>query len=297
MPRHPNVSLKATNQILELIAISGGVGSVAATEAALSAQLGVSRVVARTVFQNLETAGILKRQGRQRVVARLPLQNDYYQTAQIESRVDSVARQFMQIAQNGSLLPGQHFTEAEIARNFKVSTVGIREFLIGFAKFGLVAKVANGGWRFCAFDEGFARELASLRTQFELDGIRVIAQLPTDDSAFREVEYLLQKHQSMRSDSAETIRSFSPLDREFHQSIISKLNNRFINSLYDVVSFVFHFHYQWRKDSELSRNAKAIDEHIAILEALRDRQFELALANMQTHLATSLRTLLHSAIK
>ncbi len=81
-----------------------------------------------------------------------------------------------------------------------------------------------------------------------------------------------------------------------HQSIISKLNNRLVNSLYDVVSLVFHFHYQWRKDSELSRNTKAIDEHIAILEALRDREFELALTHMQTHLATSLRTLLHSAI-
>ncbi len=206
MPRHPNVSLKATNQILELIAVSGDIGDVAATEVSLSAQLGVSRVVARTVFQNLETIGILKRRGRQRIVARLPRQNDYYRTEQIESRMDSVARQFMQIAQNGSLLPGQHFTEAEIARNFKASTVSIREFLIGFAQFGLVAKVSNGGWRFCAFDESFARELASLRRQFELDGIRAIAQLPGDDAAFGEVEYLLQKHRTMRNDSAETIR-------------------------------------------------------------------------------------------
>lgn len=297
MPRHPNVSLKATNQILEIIAISGRVGSVAATEAALSAQLSVSRGVARTVFHNLETAGILKRQGRQRVVARLPLENDFYQTAQIESRINSVARQFMQIAQNGSLLPGQHFTEAEIARTFKASTVSIREFLIGFAPFGLVAKVSNGGWRFCAFDESFARELVSLRTQFELDGIRIIAQLPPSDRVFREVEYMLQKHRLMRNDSAETIRSFSTLDRDFHQIIISRLNNRFINSLYNVVSFVFHYHYQWRKDSELFRNVKAIDEHTAILEALHDRQFDLALTHMQTHLATSLRTLIESAIK
>ena len=75
------------------------------------------------------------------------------------------------------------------------------------------------------------------------------------------------------------------------------LSNRFVQSFYDVVSFVFHFHYQWRKDRELIRHTKAIEEHIAILTALRNREFESAVAHMETHLQTALRTLLESAIK
>ena len=50
----------------------------------------------------------------------------------------------MQIVRSGDLLPGQHFTEAEMARQIGASTVSVREFLIGFSRYGLVQKAANG---------------------------------------------------------------------------------------------------------------------------------------------------------
>ena len=297
MPRHPNVSMKATNLWLEFIAESGTVGAVAETETALAARLGVSRAVARSVFQYLEKIGILSSNLRRRTILRLPRPEDYYLLEQTESRSDLVERRFMDIARTGKLVPGQNFTEAEIARSFGASTVSVREFLIGFSRYGLVEKASNGSWRFCAFDESFARELASLRRQFEIDGLSTFANLGENDPAFAAVDALLVRHWHMRRHDDDILQSFSSLDREFHQFIVQRLNNRFVASLYDVVSFVFHFHYQWRKDAELARNAQAIDEHLAILDALKAHNPEAAIRAMEVHLATSLRTLLESAIR
>ena len=297
MPRHPNISMKATNDLLDAIGVTGVVGEAAETETALASRLGISRTVARTAFAHLASIGVLSRSARHWLVARMPESTDYYAFEQIESRADLVERRFMQIARSGNLLPGQHFTEAEMARQIGASTVSVREFLIGFSRYGLVQKAANGSWRLCAFDENFARELAAFRQHFEIDGIRMFATLAKDDPAWANIDLLLAEHQMLLGCDDHIANSFSLLDRQFHQSIVALLSNRFVQSFYDVVSFVFHFHYQWRKDKELIRHTKAIEEHIAILTALKAREFERAVAHMETHLQTALRTLLESAIK
>ena len=54
---------------------------------------------------------------------------------------------------------------------------------------------------------------------------------------------------------------------------------------------------QSQAKKEIQTLTKAIEEHIAILTALKAREFERAVAHMETHLQTALRTLLESAIK
>ena len=297
MPRHPNISMKATNDLLDAIGAAGKVGEAVETETSLSARLSISRTVARSAFVHLESIGVLSRPARHWQVARKPESADYYAFEQIESRADLVERRFMQIARNGDLVPGQQFTEAEMARQFGASTVSVREFLIGFSRYGLMQKAANGSWRFCAFDESFARELAAFRQHFEINGIRLFAQLAKDNPAWANVDSLLARHRLLLGSDDQIVHSFSALDRQLHQAIVTRLSNRFVHSFYDVVSFVFHYHYQWRKDTELIRHTRAIEEHIAILTALQIRDFDGAVRHMEVHLETALRTLLESAIR
>ena len=46
--------------------------------------------------------------------------------------------------------------------------------------------------------------------------------------------------------------------------------NRFINDFSDIITFIFHYHYQWNKADEKERNKAAIMEHLTYIEALAE---------------------------
>jgi len=295
MPRPRNVSMKAANLALDIMAALP-VGAPLPSESALARQVGVSRTAMRSALDGLERAGLVGRSGRQAVLRRAPAPSDYYALAQTESRSDLVERRFLEMAVAGVLMPDRAFSEAELARNVGTSTVSVREFLIGFSRYGLVEKAPRGGWRLCAFDASFARELAATRRTFEIEAIRLFAGRDGDDPIWREIDAFAAAHRAMAAAGDEIVRQFPEMDRRFHRFLVGQLENRFVESFYDVVSFVFHYHYQWRKDDEIGRYRVALSEHLKILAALQSRAFASAEARLEDHLQTSLRTLLESAI-
>ena len=296
MPRLPNISMKATNALLEQIASFGTLGGALESEHEFAARANVGRAVARSVFARLEALGVIRRANRQRLIVRSPRAADFYAAGQTESRPDLVRRRFLDLTLNGGLLPGQLFSESEVARRFGASTVSVREFLIGFARYGLVEKTVGGSWRFCPFDAPFALELAAVRKLFERDAIQRFRVFAPGDPVWAELDDLLVRHHAMRAASPEEIRQFSILDREFHRFIIRNLGNRFVDDIYDVVSFVFHYHYQWRRNDQVTRNCDALDEHVAIIVALKAGNIDAASQALELHLSTSVRTLLGAAM-
>ena len=60
---------------------------------------------------------------------------------------------------------------------------------------------------------------------------------------------------------------------------------------FDIVSFLFHYHYQWDRNYEVERTRVAIAEHMAVLIALRSGAMDNARHAMEVHLATSRRSL------
>ena len=87
---------------------------------------------------------------------------------------------------------------------------------------------------------------------------------------------------------------FSKLDEAFHMAINSVVKNRFVAEFQKVISLIFHYHYLWDKTDEKKRNGAAIDEHLAIIDALEARDEAAALAATRRHLKTSKTTLLSS---
>ena len=288
--------MRATNLALDLIDVLG-VGAALPNETELASRFGVSRTAIRSALMHLSGEGVVRRQNGGLVVGREPHPLDYYETTQIESRLDLVERRFTEIAVNGELQPGKPFAEAELARLIGVSTVSIREFLIGFSRYGLVEKAARGGWRLCVFDEAFGRELAATRRTFELQAIRHFSTASPDDPAWRQIDAFLRDHQVMLSATEPMLRRFTHLDRAFHRFLVGRLKNRFVDSFYDVVSFVFHYHYQWQKHDQAERYRLAIREHLAVLDALTRQDIAAAERCLDLHLATSLTTLLASAVR
>jgi DNA-binding GntR family transcriptional regulator len=87
---------------------------------------------------------------------------------------------------------------------------------------------------------------------------------------------------------------FSELDERFHRLINDASRNRFIVSFYDLISMIFHYHYQWNKWDEKQRNTAAIREHLAYIEALESRDRATAMEGCRAHMATARATLMAS---
>ena len=54
---------------------------------------------------------------------------------------------------------------------------------------------------------------------------------------------------------------------------------------HDVISMIFHYHYQWNKRDERERNVAAMREHLVYIEALKSRNRAKVAAAVKTHMA------------
>ena len=87
---------------------------------------------------------------------------------------------------------------------------------------------------------------------------------------------------------------FSDLDSRFHRLINSATPNRFLESFYDIMTMIFHYHYQWNKRDERQRNEIAIGEHLTYIDALLGRNVAMVELACRAHLASAKETLIRS---
>ena len=285
-----SVYKQAFNRVLDLIGSYRDEKRVV-SEGELARRTEVSRTTARKVAATLVQRGIVGADG---AVIRLPTSTDYFPDAQTVSKVAHVEKQFLELMLRGGAKPGTTISELELARQFGVATSVIREFLINFSRFGLIEKRSNSGWIFSGFTLEFALELFEIRELFELRSALAFARQPPQSPIWEQLEMLRQEHETLLANIADHFHDFSDLDDRFHRLVNSASPNRFIDSFYDVISFIFHYHYQWNKQDELPRNEAAIREHLTYIDALVSRDEARIDAACHAHLASARQTLLRA---
>ena len=293
MSRPPTVFKRCANQLLTHIASHGAIGETLPTEQQMADLVGGSRTAIRRTLVYFHTQGLINGMKERRLL-RKPVRGDYFDIADLQSGTERVRQVLMDRIYHSDLPPGAEFAEAELARAAGVSTISVREFLIEFSRYGLIEKKPHGGWRLCAFDRSFAMEVADVRQMFELAAIERFGALAPDDPAFAVLDDLIARHEQLGSLMPARHKDFPALDRDFHTFLIELLDNRFAQGFFDIVSLVFHYHYQWDKGTEMARNQYAAHEHLDILRALARRDIAAALDAMRVHLNSAGSTLLQS---
>ncbi len=209
---------------------------------------------------------------------------------------DQVERHFMEWMLRDNAKPGTLINELELARQFKVATTGIREFLNRFQRFGLIEKRPNGGWIFKGFTVEFALELFEIREMFELRSARAVAGLAKNSIVWHQLKEMRAQHEALLNDFDKRFLDFSDLDRRFHVLINSAIPNRFIDSFYDIIALIFHYHYQWNKKDEKERNRAAILEHLEYIDALVGGNIVAIERACKSHLKSARETLLRATV-
>ena len=281
----------AFNEML-LIVGAAGVGAILPSENELSARLGVSRTTVRKVLAQLNARGYVSGQGRNRsVLASVPPGAHFPQTETVPA-FQQVEKRFMEWMLRGDTKPGAQINELEMARAFGVGTTGIREFLNRFRRFGLIEKRPNAGWLFKGFTEDFAMELFEIREMFELRSAQALAALPPSAPIWKELLALKGEHHDLLAEINERFQDFSDLDNRFHRLINAAAPNRFIDDFYDIITVIFHYHYQWNKRDERQRNEVAVLEHLAYIDALFSQDPGRVRTACNLHLASAKATML-----
>ncbi len=269
-------------------------GDVLPSEAQLCLVLDVSRTTVRKVLRALTEAGLISDPATKRRLPNLPGGSVRFLQSETIPRSQRFEQEFMSYILRGNARPGTFLNELDLARSFGVATTMVREFLNRFQRFGLIDKRPNGGWVFKGFTARFATELFEIREMFELRSARLLAALPPEDPIWPTLKAMREDHRSMMARIEVDFTRFPDLDSAFHRLINTAHPNRFIDGFFDVITLIFHYHYQWNKADERQRNTAALTEHLAYIDALLSRDPERVEAACKAHLASARHTLLRS---
>ena len=284
---------RAFNDALDLVSVLRE-GEPLPSENVLAARLGVSRTTVRKIILTLGAQGAVAGSGRARTVRASLRKTPRFPEAETVSASAQVEKRFMEWMLRDNARPGTMINELELARQFGVATTGIREFLNRFQSFGLIEKRPNAGWLFKGFTPSFALDLFEIREMFELRSAIAFAGLPASAPLWSKVEEMQEEHLRLLADVDRRYHDFSDLDSRFHGLINSAAPNRFIDGFYDIITLIFHYHYQWNKRDERQRNEVAIREHLAYIEALLTREAAAVERACRAHLASAKKTLLRA---
>ncbi|WP_407154820.1 GntR family transcriptional regulator [Bradyrhizobium sp. STM 3557] len=275
---------------LQRLPIASEVGS----EPAWSRALAVSRTTVRTIFARFSAAGLIAGEGRRRVVLRHPVPADFYPEIETRRGGAIVESRFMYWILHEDCRPGQSINVPELSRQFGASPAAVTNYLNRLRQSGLLARNSDGHWVLRGFTEEFAEELCEVRTMFELYSAQRFVTLSAEDPAWEELSRIKQDHLTLLREAETRYTDFSALDERLHRCVNDASRNRFIRGFYDMISMIFHYHYQWNKNDEKERNIAAIHEHLSYIDALQDRVASAVIATCNAHMATARSTLLAS---
>lgn len=270
------------------------IGQSLPSENVLAKQLEVSRTVVRGVLDRLAEVGLIRLNGRDKIIQRAVRKSDFAEEPAAFLGIEELENQFFDWILRMDVPPRTVLNVAQIAKDFHVAPHTLQEFLSSLSRYGIVQRRPRGGWQLEGFTEAFALELSEFRTVLEMNAVRRFVSLPKDHPAWAKLIKLEDQHRQLLSRIEVDFHDFSKLDETFHFTINEIVDNRFIRDFQKIISLIFHYHFQWNKEDERCRNEAAIHEHLAYIEALRSGDLMRAEAAAYRHLATSAKTLVRS---
>lgn len=189
----------------------------------------------------------------------------------------------------GDLKPGEKIREAELARQFGTSRGPLRDALRRLESRRLVTNTPNAGARVVSLSGKQLVELYQVREALEGLTCRLAADNMTDVE-IAELGHLLDRHEAevRRKDGAEYFRQEGDLD--FHFRIAEGCRNELLRSALCEDHYQLIRLYRYKFSSRAGRPRRALAEHRQILEAIRDRDGELAELLMRRHIRNARET-------
>ncbi|MGO1329268.1 MAG: GntR family transcriptional regulator [Idiomarina loihiensis] len=199
---------------------------------------------------------------------------------------DRVLFEIQRAIVEGDIAAGCKISEPELARRFNVSRAPLREALARLERCHLIERIPNAGARVVTLSLEGLISLYQIREELEGLACRLAAeQMP--DNEIDELRLLLDKHlETQRVREGESYYQEAG-DLDFHYRIILGSKNQYlINMLCDELYYLVRM-YRVQMGMNGPRVSRAFDEHKAIINAIANRDGELADLLMRRHIGAS----------
>jgi DNA-binding GntR family transcriptional regulator len=178
---------------------------------------------------------------------------------------------------------GSLLTEGEVAEAVGVSRTPVREAMLRLSTEGLLRLYPKRGALVVSVGADEVRDILEARELLETHAVELVLDL-VDDTLLDELEELLADMR--RSHRRHDVQGFIQADREFHRAMVAAGGNAILTKLYDTL-----------RDRQLlmgavmmrgapQRISAAVEEHVAILEAMRAGDRTALRQAVMAHLAT-----------
>ncbi|WP_411572368.1 GntR family transcriptional regulator [Vibrio sp. TH_r3] len=186
----------------------------------------------------------------------------------------------------GDIESGAKISEPELAKRFGVSRGPLREAIMRVEGLGLIERIPHVGARVISFSQHHLSELYAVREALEGMAARLAARHISEPELVA-LQQLLSKH-SQHIDEVEGRSYFQQQgDFDFHYRIIkASRNTKLIALLCDELYHLLRM-YRAQSPRSHSRPEKALEEHKFILQAIQNRDEELAEMLMRRHISGS----------
>jgi len=183
------------------------------------------------------------------------------------------------------LMPGDRFSEGEVAERVAASRTPVRQALHRLQREGFLEVHFRSGWQVRPLDFAHFDELYELRVVLELEAVRRLCQRPNDEqpAALQALErtWLVRKEAQLQDGAA-----VSRLDEAFHCQLLEAAGNREMARVHREVSEKVRI--LRRLDfTQAQRIELTYAEHGQILEAILTRRLEEAQQLLKSHIEVS----------
>jgi DNA-binding GntR family transcriptional regulator len=180
------------------------------------------------------------------------------------------------------LLPGDRFSEPEIAVRFGMSRTPVREALLRLEREGYVTVEQRSGWQVRPLDFKVFDEFYDVRLILESGAIRRVCELDPQPPLTSLRETWLAPRSQWISDP----RTVSELDEAFHATLVAAAGNRQLSRMHGEIAE--RIHIIRRLDFLHPERIRATyQEHAQILRHILRRQADSALLLLRSHIAAS----------
>jgi DNA-binding GntR family transcriptional regulator len=183
----------------------------------------------------------------------------------------------------GELAQGQKLNEAELAERFGMGRGPLREALRHLEGMRLVTRVPNAGARVVVLDRKTLSDLYAVREALEGMACRIAATQMTD-AEIEQLRKLLDSHEKQIKKQGGKVYAQSEGDLDFHYQIARGSRNQMLMDLLGSEQYQLLRMCRYRTSRNAQRTGPALQQHRQIVEALAQRDGELAEMLMRRHI-------------
>lgn len=182
------------------------------------------------------------------------------------------------------LMPGERFTESEIAQTYEVSRTPTRQALYRLQQEGYVEVAFRSGWTVRPLNLQYYDELYEMRIMIERFAIQKMSTLPCHE--IEEIQNLLRIWKVDAVNYVQDLKTMAHIDEDFHCAIVRAAGNQEMANLHQEISEKIRI-IRRLDFSKSNRIEATYIEHQQILNAILQHQTNAALNMISTHIQQS----------